>query len=860
VSDGNDSHSQTIAAAGLALAAGGAVWSTVPGVPPLLPALALAGALATIAVGLALLARRLRRLRSALELAQQTLAGLPPHGTWPVALPPPGSPPASSATEADPAATELLSLPPALAALLGGQPTTLLPAPTARALAEALAALRRDGTPFHLPLPAPGQRWFELHGRRLDARGDRPAHDLLWAGEITALWHERQQAQDEAAGTEARRLELQRTIDALPLPLWRRRADLTLAWCNRAFARALDRSPSVALEEGRELASGSAGQEQARALAERANRSGRAESELRRLVIDNRRHTLEVTETPVLIGGDAGVGIVGYALERTREEELRATLERHIAAHAAVLEQLGSAIAIFGPDRRLHFYNQAYLRLWGFEETWLATSPSYAEVLEELRARRRLQEQADFPRFKKQQLALFTTLIEAREDLMHLPDGTTLRSLVVPHPLGGLMFVLEDVTNTLALESSYNTLMAVQQETLDNLAEGVAVFGGDGRLKLTNPAYGRLWGLGARDLAGEPHVREILDRIRHCFSYGEDWESFRDAMVASTLERTGSHERLHRADGAVIECNTVPLPDGAVLITYLDVSDSVRVEKALRSATAALEAADQLKADLVANVSYHLRSPLNVILGFAELLAQQRAGPLNPRQREYLSSVQSAGRELLALLDQILEQSTRAFDVPPSRREPVALGSLLAAVAARVAEPPTRPLPGTGPWPPLRLQLAPADADALLEIDQRPLVRALVEVVGSVVNHGRRERSAPTAVILSALRQDDALVLTVATEPPEPLASPLDHTDPIALPLSVAQHLIALQGGRLEVDSPPGAPLGIRCILPLGPRQIPAAPGPVLAAAPAGRTAVAVISTADPAQGDVPLWLPPSAC
>ena len=109
--------------------------------------------------------------------------------------------------------------------------------------------------------------------------------------------------------------------------------------------------------------------------------------------------------------------------------------------------------------------------------------------------RRKLPEHANFPSYKRENLALFTGLLEPQESLMHLPDGTTLRSLAVAHPFGGVMFILEDVTNTLALESSYNTLMAVQQETLDNLAEGIAVYGEDGRLRLSNPAFASIWGI-----------------------------------------------------------------------------------------------------------------------------------------------------------------------------------------------------------------------------------------------------------------------------------------------------------------------------------------------------------------------------
>ena len=65
---------------------------------------------------------------------------------------------------------------------------------------------------------------------------------------------------------------------------------------------------------------------------------------------------------------------------------------------------------------------------------------------------------------------------------VHLPDGRTLRKRVSPHPFGGLLFTYEDVTDSLTLERSYNTLIEVQRRTLDNLYEGVALIGADGRL------------------------------------------------------------------------------------------------------------------------------------------------------------------------------------------------------------------------------------------------------------------------------------------------------------------------------------------------------------------------------------------
>src|SRR5580698_10570325 len=120
---------------------------------------------------------------------------------------------------------------------------------------------------------------------------------------------------------------------------------------------------------------------------------------------------------------------------------------------------------------------------------------------------------------------------------MHLPDGTSLRILAVPHPFGGIMFVHEDVTDKLALESSYNTLIAVQRETLDNLAEGIAVFGPDGKIGLFNPAVAHIWNLPVEYLSSGPHISDILEKTKSLQSYDDNWAAFKKEAVSYTLDR-----------------------------------------------------------------------------------------------------------------------------------------------------------------------------------------------------------------------------------------------------------------------------------------------------------------------------------
>ncbi|MGE0650143.1 MAG: ATP-binding protein, partial [Alphaproteobacteria bacterium] len=286
---------------------------------------------------------------------------------------------------------------------------------------------------------------------------------------------------------------------------------------------------------------------------------------------------------------------------------------------------------------------------------WLESGPTHGEILEDLRARRMYPEQPDFQDYKRQRLELYTTLIDTHEELLYLPNERVIRVVVSPHPLGGLIFINEDVTDRLTLERSYNTLIAVQSETLNNLHEGIAVYGSDNCLKLFNPAFSRIWRLDPAFLGEEPRMVEVVDAAKDLFKYRGSWESFREHLIANSADRTARTGRFERADGSILDYAAVPLPDGAMLFTYIDVSDSVAIHRALHERNEALVAADRLKSEFITNVSYELRTPLNTIIGFTEILARQYFGTLNQRQKEYGEGILEASRQLLALIDDILD-------------------------------------------------------------------------------------------------------------------------------------------------------------------------------------------------------------
>ena len=112
---------------------------------------------------------------------------------------------------------------------------------------------------------------------------------------------------------------------------------------------------------------------------------------------------------------------------------------------------------------------------------------------------------------------------------------------------------------------------------------------------------------------------------------------------------------MERRDGSALDCTAQPLPDGATLLTFIDVTASVNVERALTERNDALERASRLRDDFVHHVSYELRSPLTNIIGFTQLLGDETVGALNPRQREYAGHIMRSSAALLAILNDILD-------------------------------------------------------------------------------------------------------------------------------------------------------------------------------------------------------------
>ena len=509
---------------------------------------------------------------------------------------------------------------------------------SAATLYKAIADMRAHGTPFNIGIRTKLNELLEADGRTAGGLTTLRLRPL--AGErrqFTELVYDQRRL-----GKQVERLST--VLDAAPFPIWLRGEAGNLVWVNSAYLRAVEvSSVDAVIAGGVELVDMSRVEPPAKPV---GSLKGRTHA-----VIAGAKCALDIHEVPLADGSAA------FAVDVTTLEQARKELKRHVQAHASTLDKLDTAIAIFGPDQKLKFYNSAYLQLWSLDPDWLATGPYDGEILDRLRELRRLPEQANYRDWKAHQLQAYTTL-EARESWWYLPDGQSLRVVCEQHPFGGVTYLYENATKEIQLESRYNEMIGVQRETLDNLHEGVALFGTDGRLKLYNPAFARFWALETEFLDRQPHVDSVIEACRRLKTDELIWDELKYGMTSLDAGRKPLKGKITRPDGLALEYAFVPLPDGNTLLTYVDVTDSSRIENALRERAEALEAADRLKTGFMSNVSYELRTPLTNIIGFAESLSFGIAGDLNPKQQEYLRDIQSSSQDLLAIIDAILDLTT----------------------------------------------------------------------------------------------------------------------------------------------------------------------------------------------------------
>lgn len=674
--------------------------------------------------------------------------------------------------------------------------TWLEPA-AAQQMEHAVERLRGEGHGFVMNLTTRAGRPIEAEGRAVGGSAILRLRDVSgFERDLIEL-----AARHEKLSSDVETMKS--LLDSLPAPVWARDEHGHLTFVNAAYARAVEAADSTeAVARGMELLDRNTRGEVTRARAASEPYAGRVPA-----IAAGERRIFDVVDAP------AGKGSAGMALDRTEAEVMRGELARMVEAHRRVLDQLATGVAIFNVDRKLIFYNSAFRSLFELNAGFLDQMPTDSAVLDSLRAAHKLPEQQDFRQWKQQLYEAYRA-VEPQEHMWHLPDNRTLRVVTTPNPEGGVTYLYDDVTERLDMHRRYDALIKVQSETLDHLAEAVAVFGSDGRVRLHNPAFQRMWKLAPEALDQHPHVEAVTAWCQAQHDENTIWRNLRAAVTAID-GREPLTARIERRDGMMIDITTMPLPDGATLVTFQDVTDTVNVERALRERNEALVAADSIKIDFVHHVSYELRSPLTNIIGFAHILGDAAFGPLTEKQREYLGYITSSTNALLAIINNILDLATIDAGAMTLNLGEVDIRATMMAAAEGVQD---RLVKSN-----IRLDIRATSNIGTFTADERRLRQILFNLLSNAVGFSPVGGS----ITLTAERRPDHVVFSVADRgpgiPPEDKEKVFKwfETDPRGsehrgpgLGLSLVRSFVELHGGTVTIDSVLGQGTTVTCVFP----------------------------------------------
>lgn len=533
---------------------------------------------------------------------------------------------------------------------------------------------QKSAAPFRMAINLPNsQRSLALYGTLADPQVSPGGAALVWVFDFTESHVEMARLRAAATRATGDFAALVGLIEAAPMPMWFRGADLTLQLVNQAYVDAVGATGAAEVVQGQiELLEPEEGQtpaDIARATLQNQDKSERVVA----ATIHGARRSLRVSDLP--LGQE---GVAGYAIDIEEQQQVARAFRAFRDAQRALLDQLSVGVALFDGEERLTFANRPFRRLFSLTDEAIDAQTPFERFLAEARERGQTPEVRDFPEWRRERSAWFG-MQDSMEEAWPLAGGTHLRVVAQPMPDGGLVLITEDRTESLALSEVRDTLLRTRTATLDSLFEALAIFAPDGSVQLWNRSFAGTWGLTTDLLDRHPSADELLSAISRNLVRPEEASLIGAAVRAATLDRREKGGQVDLADGRTLRFAGIPLPDGNGLLTVLDITASQKAEQALRERAEALEEADAVKARFLANMSYEFRTPLTTIGGYAELLKSGAAS--DPEAAgEYVDAILSAVERLTEQVENVLDLSQSEAGLLPISKERLDVLDLLTAL------------------------------------------------------------------------------------------------------------------------------------------------------------------------------------
>jgi len=314
------------------------------------------------------------------------------------------------------------------------------------------------------------------------------------------------------------------------------------------------------------------------------------------------------------------------------------------ARYGALLESTPDAIVMVNITGRIVLVNSQAERMFRYERDNLVGKPVEVLLPERFRASHHGHRVNYFAQPRTRAMGAGLELNGVRSNGEEFPVEISLSPLETEE--GTLvMSAVRDVADRKRAEQKFRSL-------LESAPDAMVITAHDGTITLVNSQTERLFGYPRAQLLGKPLEVLVPERFRakhpehraHFFAQprarpmGQGLQLFGLRKDESEFPVEISLSPLETEDGLFVSC------------AIRDATERKRYEQALQDA-------NRLKSEFLANMSHELRTPLNGVIGFAEFLVDEKPGPVNAKQKEYLGDILNSGRHLLRLINDILDLS-----------------------------------------------------------------------------------------------------------------------------------------------------------------------------------------------------------
>lgn len=328
---------------------------------------------------------------------------------------------------------------------------------------------------------------------------------------------------------------------------------------------------------------------------------------------------------------------------------------------AEILDQMPVALIVHAGDRLFHA-NPEFLRLTGYESL---------DQLEELGGLEVLLQRDEL----EAKTAEAGGMVVVRADDTLVPVSARLQSIrweqstalmlalmpvaVVAEPARAAETIeVEDEAAAAAEVSRLQVEVDELRSILETATDGVVIIGSEGDVRSMNRAASALFNYDNDETAGRPFVmlfahesqRSVIDYLGGLSGHGVA-SVLNDGREVIGREAGGGFLPLFMTIGRLTSSN-------GYCAVIRDITAWKRTEEELRNAKRAAETANAHKSDFLAHVSHEIRTPLNAIIGFADMMATERFGPIgHPRYVEYANDIGRSGRHVLDIVNDLLDIS-----------------------------------------------------------------------------------------------------------------------------------------------------------------------------------------------------------